>query len=609
MRSVARKWVGDSPWRAISRRGLILVVCGLWFGSTESVWAQLRLPAVFSDHMILQREQPIRIWGWDEPRTPVQVHLAGPSETATTTVATDEQGRWEAQLPAQTAGGPWTLVVEGSQRIQHDDIWLGDLWLCSGQSNMEWSVAASADAAAEIAAANHPHIRHLKVRHRASAAPAEDLPSDGWKVCSPETVGQFSAVAYYFGRHLQSELDVPIGLIGSNWGGTRIEPWTPPAGFQAVEALSEIAQNLERFPEQRADGQIHHQSPLALYNGMIHPLVRLPIRGVIWYQGESNNGEGMLYRDKMEALITGWRTVWGQPELPFYYVQLAPYRYGGDPARLAGIWEAQTAALRIPHTGMAVTVDIGDLNDIHPVNKQDVGQRLALWALAKPFGREVVYSGPLFRRAQVDGATMTIEFEHGHGIRTSDRQPLREIWIAGQDRVFYPAEVRFAGDANVDGNDLPDRLVVSSPDVPRPVAVRYAFHQEAQPNLVGSTGLPASPFRTDDWLRAVVPVPAAAYIGRWLVQFETPDGQAIEHAMAIEAQAVGLAVQVESPDGTSDAKVEVKPHGLQIHFEAPYQGQTVQLVYHWRLEGDKLVGQADYDLAGETGQFPISATK
>jgi sialate O-acetylesterase len=389
------------------------------------------------------------------------------------------------------AGGPHTMKIEGTNTVTLENILVGEVWVCSGQSNMEWTVQRSANPEAEIAAANHPRIRHIKIPHVPMDTPQDNVPSDGWKVCSPETVANFTAVGYFFGRHLLKELDVPIGLIGSNWGGTRIEPWTPPVGFQSVPALKDIADNLANFPTKNADGKINHQSPLALYNGMIHPLLPFAIRGAIWYQGESNNGEGMLYHEKMKALIHGWRSVWNDPELPFYYVQLAPYRYGGEPTRLPGIWEAQLKTLGVPNTGMAVTVDISDLADIHPVNKQDVGKRLALWALAKTYGQtDLVYSGPLYKSLKIDGNKAIVSFDHvGGGLVSRDGQPLTHFQIAGEDGQFVAASAEIVGDT----------VVVCAESLAQAGRRPLGWHQEAEPNLSNREGLPASPFRTDSW--------------------------------------------------------------------------------------------------------------
>lgn len=458
--------------------------------------ADVRLPSVLGSHMVLQRNTECPVWGWADPGEKVTVEFGGQKRTATA----GPDGKWMVRLkPMKASAQGRTLTVRGKNAVSLEDVLVGEVWLCSGQSNMEWTVAASDRPQEEIAAGSHPRIRHIKIPHRPAAEPQDNVPSDGWKVASPQTVGNFTAVGYYFGRELMKELDVPVGLIGSNWGGTRIEPWTPPVGFQEVPALSDIANELYTYPRRvpqkdpnnplRTVMAINHQSPLALYNGMIHPLVPFAIRGAIWYQGESNNGEGMLYYEKMKALINGWRTIWQNPDMPFYFVQLAPFRYGGDPTRLAGIWEAQEAALSIPHTGMAVTTDIGNVTDIHPRNKQEVGRRLALWALAKTYDRPVpVYSGPLYKSKSVQGDSIRLRFRHtGGGLVSRDGKPLTHFTIAGKDGKFVEAQARIEGDT----------VVVSSPQVPKPVAVRYAWHQEAEPNLANKAGLPASPFRTD----------------------------------------------------------------------------------------------------------------
>ena len=454
---------------------------------SSPLWAELKLPAVLSSHMVLQRGEAVPIWGWDSPGTVVSVRLGDLRSVATA----GADGKWTAYLPAMKAGGPHTVTISGSSVATLEDVLVGEVWLCSGQSNMEWSIRQSKNADEEIAAATDTKIRHIKLRHTPAAEPQTVVPSDGWKVTSPETAPNFTAVGYYFGRKLRAELDVPIGLIGSNWGGTRIEPWTPPVGFQRVEALKNIADNLGEFPKKRGNGSVDHQSALALYNGMIHPLLPYAIRGALWYQGESNNGEGMLYFEKMKALVQGWREVWNDSELPFYFVQLAPFRYRGDPTRLPGIWEAQTASLALPHTGMAVTVDIGNVTDIHPRNKQDVGARLALWALAQTYGRiNTVYSGPLYTSMEVDGNSVRLRFDHvGGGLISRDGEALTHFTVAGESKEFHPATAEIQGDT----------VVVRSEAVSAPVAVRFGWHQEAEPNLSNKEGLPASPFRTDDW--------------------------------------------------------------------------------------------------------------
>jgi sialate O-acetylesterase len=468
-----------------SRRWLLSVFCLCAALSASVAQAEIKLPSIIGEHMVLQRDQKLPIWGWDDAGTQVTVTLGGNTATA----KADADGKWSVELPAMKAGGPHTVTIKGTNTVTLEDVLVGEVWLCSGQSNMEWPVRQSTNAKEEIANAKHPRLRHIKIPHRQAATPQDNVPSSGWQPTTPQTVPNFTAVGYFFGRNLQEELDVPIGLIGSNWGGTRIEPWTPPSGFKQVPALKSIADNLDNLPQKRANGSVNHQSPLALYNGMIHPLLPYGIRGAIWYQGESNNGEGMLYYEKMKALIKGWRTVWKNDELPFYYVQLAPYHYRDGDTRLPFMWEAQQKALDIPHTGMAVTVDIATVGNIHPPNKQDVGKRLALWALAKTYGKkDVVYSGPLYKSAKIEGNKIRIAFDYADGgLISRDGPPLTWFDIAGADGKFVTAK------AEIDG----ETVVVSSDKVPEPKNVRFAWDQDAEPNLSNKAGLPAAPFRTD----------------------------------------------------------------------------------------------------------------
>ncbi|MFN0054337.1 MAG: sialate O-acetylesterase [Planctomycetales bacterium] len=451
-------------------------------------WANVKLPSIIGSNMVLQRDRPLPIWGWADPGEEVTVTLGDAKASA----KADAQGNWQVKLPARKASAtPIEMTIAGKDTVKLTGIVVGEVWLCSGQSNMEWSVAQSTNAQQEIADSNHPLIRHIKIPHTPADKPQSNVESKGWEVCSPQTSAAFTATGYYFARHLRLQLDVPIGLIGSNWGGTRIEPWTPPEGFRQVAALKGIADNLEKYPEKLADGKINHQSALALYNGMIKPLVPFAMRGALWYQGESNNGEGMLYFEKMKALIQGWRAVWSDPEMPFLFVQLAPYKYGGDDTALAGIWEAQTATLALPHTGMAVTTDISTIGDIHPPNKQDVGKRLALWALAHTYGKkDVAHSGPLYASMEVEGGKVRLKFTHTAGALVArDGKELTWFSIAGEDKQFHKAEAKIDGES----------VVVSCPAVPKPVAVRFGWNQIAEPNLSNKAGLPASPFRTDKW--------------------------------------------------------------------------------------------------------------
>ena len=481
--------------------------------------ADVRLPKVIGSQMVLQREKPLKIWGWADKGEKVTVECAGSKEAATA----NDKGEWLVTLPPMKAGGPHTMTVSGNNTVTLTDILVGEVWIGSGQSNMEWTVSRTNDAEKEIAAAKHPKIRLFLVPKTLSGIPKQDVKAE-WKACSPTNVPSFSAVLYFFGRKLQQELDVPVGLIASSWGGSRIEPWTPPVGFAGVGSLSELSDNVRDLQleylkgleqgEKKVDAQWlksakeatakkaliqpapgvdfpghplgGYGSPTAMFNAMIHPLVPFTVRGAIWYQGESNLSDGMLYAEKKKALVEGWRSVWNDDELSFYWTQLAPYNYGGDPERLPRIWEAQTMAMSIPKTGMAVITDIGNPRDIHPRNKQDVGRRLALCALAKDYGKDLIYSGPLYKSMKVEGSKLRVSFDHvGEGLESRDGERLDWFEIAG-DGEYVPAK------AVIDGKTV----VVSSDKVKNPTAVRFGWHQLAEPNLRNTAGLMANAFRT-----------------------------------------------------------------------------------------------------------------
>ena len=497
-------------------------------GFTLAARAELRLPKVFSSHMVLQQEKPLVVWGWAEPNEKVTVTLS----TGSQSVQANERGEWKAVLPAMKASGPYALTVSGSTKVQFEDVMIGEVWLCSGQSNMEMGISAARDAQKEIAAANYPGIRLLKVAKSWKPEPQNDIEGT-WKACTPQTVaeggwGGFSACAYYFGRELHQKLGVTVGLIDSSWGGTRIESWTPPEGFAAVPALKREYELVElgdprTAPHQKRLEQVLNeteqwlaaarqaltaralvppmptypaellaphdlQHATALYNGQIHPLCPFALRGAIWYQGESNSTEGMLYADRMKALIAGWRQVWGEGDFPFYFVQIAPFNYGRDPEIIGEFWEAQAAAQAVPNVGMAVINDIGNLADIHPTNKQEVGRRLALWALAKTYGQEkLVYSGPTFKAMTLEGDKLRLTFDHvAGGLASRDGKPLSwfEV-IDAEEGDFVHADARIDGAA----------VVLSALEVKHPVAMRFAWSMLAEPNLMNTEGLPAGAFR------------------------------------------------------------------------------------------------------------------
>ena len=468
-----------------------------------SASADVTLPRVLGSNMVLQRDLPVPVWGWAEAGEKVTVSFAGQSKSSTA----GDDGKWMVKLdPLKASAKAASLSIQGKNKLTLENILVGEVWICSGQSNMEWSISRSMNPKEEIAASNHPNIRLFNVPgHTVSPVPNDKAARPGsWQVCSPKTSGGFSAVGYYFGRRLQKELGVPVGLVGSNWGGTRIEPWTTLAGFESVPELSKIAQQVKNY---KAGTKVGGGSPSAIYNSMVHPLAPLAMRGGIWYQGESNGGEHMSYYHKKHALVNGWRKVFQNDKLAFYWVQLANFRKenqkpeGGD--GWARIREAQTKALDIPGTGMAVITDIGAANDIHPRNKQDVGKRLAQWALHQTYGKkDLVPAGPLYKSQKIEGGSIRLSFDHvGKGLMVGKKtglKPTSEVKdgklahfaIAGEDKKWFWAE------ATIDG----DTVVVKSADVAKPVAVRYGFTMNpAKANLYNKEGIPASPFRTDSW--------------------------------------------------------------------------------------------------------------
>ncbi len=655
---------------------LLLAGCAT-VSNTESQVSSLTLGPIFTDNMVLQRDAPVSIWGRSEPNAAVRISIAG----SKTKVIAGPDGRWEAVLPPMTVGGPHVLTVESRRnRAVLENVVLGDVWICSGQSNMAWPVKSGQmgvdNAEAEVAAANWPSIRLLSIAREGAATPRTEINSEGWRVCTPETVGAFSAVGYFFGRDLHASVGVPIGLIDSSYGGSMIEAWMSDAGLRAVPEFAAVVDTLKQEPERiakieaahaaafepwlaslnavdagyangvaqwiapefdasgwrtmslpsywedsgfpqfdgviwfrhtvdvpadlarlplrirlgsvndrlqlwingkpvvrwahnaqaeagfnipdgvvragenvivarvydmggsgglfgRADGfwlkpqdalqagivplagewmckegasiqgfakmpappQWHPDSPNGtsrLYNAMLAPLTRFPVRGAIWYQGEANAKRAEQYRVALPALIADWRNAWGQPELPFLIVQLANYRERRaepheDP--WAEIRESQFLALRIPHTGLATAIDIGNADDIHPTNKQEVGRRLALAARRVTYGDPVLHSGPVATDWTFENGSARVQFIHAGSGLVAKGDTLKSFALAGSDRVFHWAEARIEGDS----------VVLRSEAVKEPVAARYAWAANPECTLYNVEGLPALPFRTDDW--------------------------------------------------------------------------------------------------------------
>jgi len=476
----------------------------LSFLHSSILWGAVSLPNVIGDHMVLQRNLPVPIWGWADPKEEVTVTFSNQSKTTTA----DTNGNWMVKLdPLSAHTQPATLSVQGTNKIELQNILVGEVWICSGQSNMEWHVRQCANQQEEIANANYPQIRLFDVPGHTIHPFPQTKGNGSWVVCSPSTIPTFSATGYYFGRRLHKELNIPIGLIGSNWGGTRIEPWTTIGGFKSVPELSSLADQVASYTPTTRIGA---GSPSAIYNSMVHPLTPFAMRGAIWYQGESNGNEGESYYHKKHALVKGWRKAFQNQELAFYWVQLCNYKQPGTTPGGGDGWarlrEAQTQALDIDHTGMAVIIDLADAhnpNDIHPKNKQDVGWRLAQWTLHQTYGqKDLVPSGPLYSGHAIEGNKLFLSFQNtGRGLMVgkkvgleSTKQEkdgtLKHFSIAGADKKWHWADAQIVG----------DQVVLSSPEVSNPVAARYAFTMNpADANLYNQDGLPASPFRTDKW--------------------------------------------------------------------------------------------------------------
>ncbi|MEN6405272.1 MAG: sialate O-acetylesterase [Thermoguttaceae bacterium] len=510
------------------RTWLLTLVC-LVFSLGWAVLAQaaLELPKIFGDHMVLQQGQPVPVWGSGNTGDEVTVSIAG--QTVKTEV--DDNGRWSVTLAKLEVGEkPLEMTVKTSagDTITYKDVLVGEVWLCSGQSNMRRGVIASENGKREVAAAQFPQIRLITVPNVGTQEPQSNF-SGEWVACSPQTISKFSAVGYFFGRMIHQELKTPVGLIDCSWSGSACESWINRSALESDpeyrDLLAKWDELMKTYDPQKAekewqdkkaewqrqvtdakasgktppkepakpnDPRTGNVRPANCYNGMLLPLKPFAIRGVIWYQGEANIGRPDQYRHLFPLLIRQWREEWGQGDFPFGFVQIAPYRYKNqNPTKCAELWEAQTMTLQTsPNTGMAVTMDIGDIHNIHPKNKQEVGRRLGLWALANVYGRSLVYSGPLYKSMAVEGDKIRVRFDHvGGGLVAKDGKPLAEFTIAGEDQRFEPATAVIDGDA----------VVVHSDNVAKPVAVRFAWRDTALPNLANKEGLPAASFRTDTW--------------------------------------------------------------------------------------------------------------
>jgi hypothetical protein len=531
--------------------------------------AEVRLPSLFSDHMVVQQGRDIPVWGWAKPGEVVTVTLSNRSSSVT--AGTD--GRWKATLDKLNAGEAGTLTVVGRNTIVIQDILVGEVWLCSGQSNMEMGVGGVRDADKEMAAAQYPRLRMFLVQHSSQSIPQDECAGE-WLVCSPQTVRHFSAAAYFFGRDLQQRLNTPVGLINSSWGGTLVETWTSREALAGLDAFKPLMAALAKLPDQpwneaaaRAlyerklatwketagtpgarkksaprkpvPARLNKNVPANLFNGMIHPLIPYAIGGAIWYQGESDafTGRAKLYGLQLTTLIRDWRARWGY-DFPFAWVQLPEFRVGEAIGQRDWpiIREEMLKPLSLPRTGMAVGLGLGDADNIHPKDKQGIGKRLALWALAEVYGQDdVADRSPRCVRHKIRGSEMVIAFEDTDGGLVARDGGLQGFKIAGEDRKWVDAQARIVGST----------VVVASPAVSKPMAVRYAWADDPAWSLLNGAGLPASPFRTDTWDDP--PLPPASRAG-------------VPAALARERDGAGLVV-----DGVLNEAVwkDLPPYSLR----------------------------------------------
>ncbi len=503
--------------------GLIfLIPFGCSITSKKSQNISTKMPAIFCDNMVLQRDMNIPVWGWSKPGAAISVSLGDIKKET----KTDSLGNWMIKFPALEAGGPLILSIKGyDKEIVFKNVMIGDVWICGGQSNMEFTLSKSADGESEVQKADYPNIRLFMVEKKIATSPQTDT-NGKWEVCSPATVKDFSGVGYFFGREIYNNIKVPVGLLKISWGGTPIESWMSKSSLESdpdfLPIYSAWEEKIKKYPEAKKAydiklkewekakqdaakagktppempvapyGPSSPRQPNVLFNGLVNPVIPFAFKGVIWYQGESNFPRGYQYRKLFPVMIKDWRTHSGQGDFPFIFVQLPNYR---SSYQKKGAWsevrEAQLMTLKsVPNTAMAVTIDIGDPDDLHPKNKLDVGKRLALCALKLAYKKDVVASGPLYKGMSVIGNKIKIDFDNIEGgLISKNNEPLKGFVIAGEDKNFVPAEAIIEGDS----------VIVSDKTISNPAAVRYGWESAPEVNLYNKSNLPASPFRTDSW--------------------------------------------------------------------------------------------------------------
>jgi len=576
-------------------RSILFLV--LSFLTSQIVSAQVRLPALFSDNMVVQYDMKFPVWGWAEPGEKVVVEIGGSKEEATA----DPQGKWKVRVDPVPAGGPYQMTITGQNTITINNVLAGEVWIASGQSNMAMEVRSCNNAQEEISSATYPEIRQFQVKRTKAASVLEDVAGvsnpknswlNTWEICDPSTVGHFSGTAYYFARNIHTNRNIPVGIIHTSWGGTTAEAWTPADALENDPGLSDIlrdwpaynndeewlAQEYEKFrlelEKARAEGKpepLYFNQPSVLYNGIIAPVVPFGIRGVIWYQGESNAYRAYQYRDLFPSMINAWRKKWGQGSFPFIFVQLANYHF--EPQVFPELREAQSMALQLPGTAMAVAIDIGDSADIHPRNKQEVGRRLALAAQKTTYHEKIESSGPVYKKMFIDGKKCWLLFEHvADGLLARDDGSLKGFTISGDDRVFVEAR------AIIDG----DQVVVWNDKIERPVAVRYAWaNHPVGCNFFNRLGneihLPASPFRTDDWPGITSTIPYQSdHTSQILPVVSQTYNDSIKKVLAGEAKRELQSIQLYS------GRIDIV-NGTKWTYEKIYKGNPFIAESYWPL--------------------------
>ena len=568
----------------------IFLVLGLF--ASLAIEAKVTLPAIFSDNMVLQQNAQVNVWGKATPGEKVTVKASWADKAVTAKAAAN--GKWTLKLKTPDAMTNQSITVSGENTITINNVLIGEVWLCTGQSNMEFPVSRHPDVkwktgmlneTEEMKDADYPEIRLFHVEHQLAPGGEVDDCEGQWLVCNPKNLYDFSAVGFVFGRKLHKELKMPVGLIQSTWGGTHAESWTKLDIMKKDPLYADVLKDfaLEGVKQEKNYCKV----PATLWNGMIHPILGYTVKGNIWYQGESNSVRADKYRQVFTNMINSWRKEWKQLDMPFYFVQIAP-QYGQP----ATIREAQLKTWQsgLKNVGMAVITDVGDSLDIHPRNKTVTGERLAAWALAKQYGKDVTYSGPLFKAMKIEGNKAVLSFDYvGEGLMTPDNEPVKGFIIAGADRRFYPATAVIKG----------DKLEVSAPQVTEPVAVRYAYCNFFRVNLYNKEGFPATPFRTDTW--------QPDSYARWFADSEMvrfPQAYQLDHGKRLffgYAQGVGCCAMLQMWKKTGERRyfdyVEQWADSLiddkgEIHL---YRVETYNLDY---INSGKVL----FDLYRETGK-------